>query len=169
VRIVMSGEQLVGKDLVVTFHYTLKNESGEVLDSSAGAEPLSYLHGYKNIVPGLENALVGQAIGAKFNVTVEPSEGYGEREDEMIIQIPKAEWTLPDHVEAGEVIELQSPEGHVVPAMIVEIGSEFVVVDANHPLAGEKLFFEVELTEIRDATKEELDHGHVHGEGGHHH
>jgi FKBP-type peptidyl-prolyl cis-trans isomerase SlyD len=165
----MSGEQLVGKDLVVTFHYTLKNEAGEVLDSSAGAEPLSYLHGYKNIVPGLENALVGKAVGAKFNVTVEPGEGYGEREDEMVIQIPKAEWTLPEHVGAGEVIELQSPEGHVVPAMIVEIGNEFVVVDANHPLAGEKLFFEVELTSIRGATKEELQHGHVHGEGGHHH
>jgi FKBP-type peptidyl-prolyl cis-trans isomerase SlyD len=165
----MSGEQLVGKDMVVTFHYTLRNEAGDVLDSSSGAEPLSYLHGYSNIVSGLEKALLGKAVGSQFKVTVEPSEGYGEREDEMVIQVPKKEWDLPEHVGAGEVVELQSPEGHVVPAVIVEIGSEFVVLDANHPLAGEQLFFEIELTAIRGATKEELEHGHVHGPGGHHH
>jgi FKBP-type peptidyl-prolyl cis-trans isomerase SlyD len=165
----MSGEQLVGKDMVVTFHYTLRNESGDILDSSSGAEPLSYLHGYKNIVPGLENALLGKSVGAQFKVTVAPAEGYGEREDEMVIQVPKAEWDLPEHVGAGEIVELQSPEGHIVPAVIVEIGAEFVVLDANHPLAGEQLFFEIELTEIRAATKEELDHGHVHGAGGHQH
>jgi FKBP-type peptidyl-prolyl cis-trans isomerase SlyD len=139
------------------------------LDSSSGAEPLSYLHGYRNIVPGLEKAMLGKAVGAQFKVTVEPAEGYGEREDEMVIQVPKKEWTLPDHVGAGEVVELQSPEGQVVPAVIVEIGSEVVVLDANHPLAGEQLFFEIELTDIRTATKEELEHGHVHGAGGHEH
>ncbi|MFN4896618.1 MAG: peptidylprolyl isomerase [Pseudomonadota bacterium] len=165
----MSDEQLVGKDMVVTFHYTLRNEAGEILDSSSGAEPLSYLHGYRNIVPGLEKAMLGKAVGAQFKVTVEPAEGYGEREDEMVIQVPKKEWTLPDHVGAGEVVELQSPEGQVVPAVIVEIGSEVVVLDANHPLAGEQLFFEIELTDIRTATKEELEHGHVHGAGGHEH
>jgi FKBP-type peptidyl-prolyl cis-trans isomerase SlyD len=165
----MTGEQLVGKDMVVTFHYTLRNESGDILDSSSGAEPLSYLHGYKNIVPGLENALLGKSVGAQFKVTVAPAEGYGEREDEMVIQVPKAEWDLPEHVGAGEIVELQSPEGHIVPAVIVEIGAEFVVLDANHPLAGEQLFFEIELKEIRAATKEELDHGHVHGAGGHQH
>ncbi len=165
----MSGEQLVGKDMVVTFHYTLRNEAGDVLDSSSGAEPLSYLHGYKNIVAGLEKALLGKTVGSQFKVTVEPSEGYGEREDEMVIQVPKKEWDLPENVGAGEIVELQSPEGHVVPAVIVEVGAEFVVLDANHPLAGEQLFFEIELTAIRSATKEELDHGHVHGQGGHHH
>lgn len=165
----MSGEQLVGKDMVVTFHYTLRNEAGEVLDSSSGAEPLSYLHGYKNIVPGLEKALLGKTVGSQFKVTVEPSEGYGEREDEMVIQVPKEEWDLPENVGAGEIVELQSPEGHVVPALIVEIGNEFVVLDANHPLAGEQLFFEIELTDIRIATKDELEHGHAHGLGGHQH
>jgi FKBP-type peptidyl-prolyl cis-trans isomerase SlyD len=100
---------------------------------------------------------------------VQPSEGYGEREDEMVIQVPKQEWDLPEHVGAGEIVELQSPEGDIVPAVIIEIGSEFVVLDANHPLAGEQLFFEIELTAIRAATQEELEHGHVHGVGGHHH
>lgn len=165
----MSGEQLVGKDMVVTFHYTLRNESGDILDSSSGAEPLSYLHGYKNIVPGLEKALLGKAVGAQFKVTVPPAEGYGDREDEMVIKVPRKEWDLPEHVGAGEIVELQSPEGHVVPAVIVEIGAEVVVLDANHPLAGEQLFFEIELTAIRSATQEELAHGHVHGPGGHHH
>jgi FKBP-type peptidyl-prolyl cis-trans isomerase SlyD len=165
----MSGEQLVGKDMVVTFHYTLRNESGDILDSSSGAEPLSYLHGYKNIVPGLENALLGKTVGAQFKVTVEPSEGYGEREEDMVIQVPRNEWDLPESVGAGEVVELQSNEGHLLPAVILEIGSEFVVLDANHPLAGEQLFFEIELTGIRSATKEELTHGHVHGPGGHEH
>lgn len=165
----MSGEHIVGKDMVVTFHYTLKNETGDVLDSSTGSEPLSYLHGYKNIVPGLENALLGKAVGAQFQVTVEPAEGYGEREDEMMIEVPKSEWDLPEHVGPGEIVELQSAEGHVVPAVIVEIGADVVVLDANHPLAGEQLFFEIELTDIRAATKEELEHGHVHGEGGHQH
>ena len=165
----MDNLQLVAKDMVVSFHYTLKNDKGEVLDSSRDSQPLAYLHGYHQIVPGLEAALLGKASGAKFDVTVPPSEGYGEREEQMVINVPKSEWTLPAHVGAGEMVELQSPEGDALPAIIVQINDETVTLDANHPLAGQSLFFEIELMAVRVATKEELAHGHAHGPGGHHH
>jgi FKBP-type peptidyl-prolyl cis-trans isomerase SlyD len=165
----MDNLQLVAKDMVVSFHYTLKDKDGQVLDSSSGGHPLSYLHGYHQIVPGLEAALLGKAAGAKFDVTVPASEGYGEREEQMVITVPKSDWTLPAHVGAGEMVELQSPEGDALPALIVSINDQSVVLDANHPLAGQSLFFEIELMAIRAATAEELAHGHAHGPGGHHH
>jgi FKBP-type peptidyl-prolyl cis-trans isomerase SlyD len=165
----MDSSILVAKDTVVSFHYVLKNKEGEVLDSSAGAEPLTYLHGYKQIVSGLEDALVGKTSGAAFKVTVAPAQGYGERVEEMVISVPKSEWDLPAEVGEGEIVELQSPQGEVIPAMVVEIGEEFVVLDANHPLAGEELYFEIEVTAVRAATAEELAHGHAHGPDGHHH
>jgi FKBP-type peptidyl-prolyl cis-trans isomerase SlyD len=165
----MNSLQLVAKDMVVSFHYTLKNEEGEVLDSSDGAEPMAYLHGHHQIVPGLEAALLGKATGAKFSVTVAPQDGYGERSEEMMISVPKSEWDLPEHVGAGEMVELSNPEGEVIPAIVVEINDEVVVLDANHPLAGQSLFFEVELMDVRAASAEELEHGHAHGPGGHHH
>jgi FKBP-type peptidyl-prolyl cis-trans isomerase SlyD len=165
----MDSSILVAKDMVVSFHYVLKNKEGDVLDSSAGSEPLSYLHGYRQIVPGLEDALVGKTSGANFKVTVAPEQGYGEHVEEMVISVPKSEWDLPAEVGEGEVVELQSPEGEVVPALVVEIGDEFVVLDANHPLAGEELNFEIEIIGVRAATAEELSHGHAHGPDGHHH
>jgi FKBP-type peptidyl-prolyl cis-trans isomerase SlyD len=165
----MQGEQLVGKDMVVTFHYTLRNQAGQVLDSSNGSDPLTYLHGHKNIVPGLENALIGKTIGSRFNVTVSPAEGYGERVEEMVIRVPKSEWDLPSDVGAGQVVEVLTNEGMTVPALVVEMTADFVTLDGNHPLAGEELFFEIELTGVRAATQEELEHGHVHGPGDHHH
>jgi FKBP-type peptidyl-prolyl cis-trans isomerase SlyD len=165
----MDSVQLIAKDMVVSFHYTLKNEEGEVLDSSDGVEPMSYLHGHHQIVPGLEVALLGKTTGAKFSVTVAPQDGYGERTEEMVISVPKGEWDLPEHVGVGEMVELSSPEGEVIPAIILEINDEVVVLDANHPLAGESLFFEIEVTGVRVASAEELQHGHAHGPGGHHH
>jgi FKBP-type peptidyl-prolyl cis-trans isomerase SlyD len=165
----MQGEQLVGKDMVVTFHYTLRNQAGQVLDSSSGSDPLTYLHGHRNIVPGLENALIGKSVGSRFSVTVAPAEGYGERVEEMVIRVPKSEWDLPTEVGTGQVVEVLTNEGVTVPALVVEMTSEFVTLDGNHPLAGEELFFEIELTGVRAATREELEHGHVHGPGGHHH
>ena len=161
--------ELIAKDMVVSFHYTLKNSQGEVLDSSEGQEPLSYLHGYNQIVSGLESELLGKTSGAKFEVTVVAKDGYGERMEEMVISVPKSEWNLPEEVGAGQVVELQTPEGQVVPALIVEIGDEGVVLDANNPLAGEDLCFSVEVTDVRKATAEEVEHGHAHGPGGHQH
>lgn len=165
----MDSLNLVAQNMVVSFHYTLKDKEGQVLDSSEGGEPLAYLHGYGQIVAGLENALLGKTAGSKFAVTVDAKEGYGERQEQLVISVPKSEWTLPAHVGAGEIVELQSPEGDVIPARIVEINDAVVVLDANHPLAGEALFFEIELVEVRSATPEELSHGHAHGPGGHHH
>lgn len=165
----MDGLNLVANNMVVTFHYTLKDNEGQVLDTSSGAEPLSYLHGHGQIVPGLEGALLGKAPGAQFNVKVQAAEGYGEHQDELIISVPKSEWTLPAEVGPGEIVELQSTDGQIVPARIAEITDDLVVLDANHPLAGEDLFFEIELTGVRAATPEELAHGHAHGPGGHQH
>jgi FKBP-type peptidyl-prolyl cis-trans isomerase SlyD len=166
----MTELHLVAKDAVVTFHYTLKNDAGEILDSSSGSEPLAYIHGYGHIVPGLEQALVGKAAGgAAFTVVVQPEDGYGVRHDQLIIEVPKAEWTLPDTVGVDEVIELHGEEGQSTLARIISITDTDVTLDANHPLAGETLHFEIELTSVRPATAEELEHGHAHGPGGHQH
>ncbi len=161
--------ELIAKDMVVSFHYTLKNGKGDVLDSSDGRDPLSYLHGYNQIVSGLEAELLGKTSGAAFDVAIAAKDGYGERVEEMVISVPKSEWNLPEEVGAGQVVELQTPEGQVVPALIVEIGEESVKLDANHPLAGEELHFSIEVTDVRKATSEELEHGHAHGPGGHQH
>jgi FKBP-type peptidyl-prolyl cis-trans isomerase SlyD len=165
----MDSLNLVAKNMVVSFHYTLKDKEGQVLESSSGSEPLAYLHGFGQIVSGLESALLGKAPGAQFTVLVEAKDGYGVREDQLVISVGKSEWTLPDTVGVGEIIELQSPEGHVIPARIVEMNDQSVVLDANHPLAGEDLHFDVELISVRAATAEELAHGHAHGVGGHQH
>lgn len=168
--LLMTDMHLVSKDTVVSFHYTLKNSKGEVLDSSEGREPLVYLHGYGQIVPGLESALVGKVAGGdRFSVVVQPEDGYGVRHDELVISVPKEQWTLPDSVGVDEVIELQANNGERTLARIIEISSDSVTLDANHPLAGEALHFEVQLTAVRAATKEEISHGHVHGPGGHQH
>lgn len=160
---------LVGKNTVVTFHYTLKDKAGEVIDTSEGSAPLVYLHGYSQIVAGLENALVGKSVGASFKVTVEPSEGYGMRREEMVITLPRKQGNLPEEIEVGYIVELVSPEGDELPARVVQLTDTEITLDANHPLAGETLFFDIELTEVRNATAEEISHGHVHGPGGHQH
>ena len=160
---------LVGKDTVVTFHYTLKNKDGEVLDTSEGSAPLVYLHGYSQIVPGLEDALVGKTSGVSLQVTVTPAEGYGERRDEMVITLPRTQGNLPEDIEVDFIVELVSPEGDELPARVVKLTETEITLDANHPLAGETLFFDIQLTDVRVATAEELSHGHVHGPGGHQH
>jgi FKBP-type peptidyl-prolyl cis-trans isomerase SlyD len=165
----MTNLTLVAKDTVVSFHYTLSDKGGQVLDSSQGGQPLVYLHGYSQIVPGLENALLGKAVGAAFKVAVEPSEGYGERNEQMVITLPRTQGNLPADIEVGFVVELVSPEGDEIPARVVKLTEADITLDANHPLAGETLFFDIELTDVRAATKEEIAHGHVHGPGGHHH
>jgi FKBP-type peptidyl-prolyl cis-trans isomerase SlyD len=160
---------LVAKDTVVTFHYTLKDKGGEVLDTSEGSTPLVYLHGYSQIVRGLEDALLGKAAGATFNVTVNPADGYGERREEMVITLPRKQGSLPEEIEVGYIVELVSPEGDELPARVVKLTEDEITVDANHPLAGETLFFDIQLTDVRAATSEEISHGHVHGPGGHQH
>jgi FKBP-type peptidyl-prolyl cis-trans isomerase SlyD len=129
---------------------------------------LAYLHGLGNIIPGLENALSGRALGDKFSVTVAPADGYGERDNEMVQSVPKSAFQGVDQILPGMQFQAQSPEGMQL-VTVIDVDGDEVILDGNHPMAGITLTFDVEVTEIRDATAEELEHGHVHGPGGHHH
>ena len=160
---------LIAQDKVVVIHYTLKNDSGEVLDSSSGGDPLAYIHGQGNIIPGLEKALAGKQSGDKLNVKVEPSEGYGERDDKLVQQVPRRAFGGAPNVQPGMQFHAQTSQGQTRVVTVTRIQGDMVTVDGNHPLAGENLHFDVEVTEVRDASEEELEHGHVHGPGGHHH
>jgi len=153
---------------VVSIHYTLTNTRGEVLDSSRGGEPLVYLHGSGNIIPGLEKALAGKQVGDKLQVSVAPGEGYGERDEALVQQVPKRAFQGVPKIEPGMSFHAQSSQGPMQVTVTAVLG-DMVTVDGNHPLAGETLNFDVEVTEVRKATLEEISHGHVHGAGGHHH
>jgi FKBP-type peptidyl-prolyl cis-trans isomerase SlyD len=150
----------------VTIGYTLKDDEGNVLDSSEGREPLIYLHGAGNLVPGLEKALEGKEPGEALSVTVSPEEGYGPRDESNIRNIPIRK--LPDgKAKVGMRYRIQTDDGQMV-ALVTAVRGDFATIDANHPLAGMTLHFEVQVVGVRDATAEELGHGHVHGPGGHH-
>ncbi len=149
---------------VVSIQYTLKNEAGEVLDSSSGGDPLAYLHGAGNIVPGLEKALDGKAVGDKVDAVVPPAEGYGERQGPGPQPVPKSAFGGAD-VQPGMGVMAEDEQGRTIPLWVVKVEGEHVFVDGNHPLAGETLHFAVEVVEVRDATAQELDHGHVHAHG----
>jgi FKBP-type peptidyl-prolyl cis-trans isomerase SlyD len=156
----------IGAKKAVTINYTLKNDAGEVLDSSEGKEPLTYLHGEGNIVPGLEAALEGKAVGDKVVVALSPEQAYGQRDEKAIRNVPRRK--LPKgNIQVGTRFQMQTEAG-VVIGTVLALRGDYVTVDANHPLAGQTLHFDVSVVEIRDATEEELEHGHVHGPGGHH-
>lgn len=150
---------------VVSFHYTLSNDKGEQLESSREQDPLVYLHGYRNIIPGLENAMAGKDVGDTFEVTVEPAEAYGERNPDAVQRISAKHFPDTKQLSPGQRVQLQTKQGPI-QAVIVKVGRFNVDVDANHPLAGQTLTFNVEIMDIRDASQEETDHGHVHGPGG---
>jgi len=154
----------VAKDKVVYFHYKLTDDAGEVLDSSEGAEPLGYLHGAANIIPGLEQALEGKAAGDSLQVTVEPCDGYGEVDEDLRQVVPSSLFQGVDTLEAGMQFQAETEEG-VQVVTIAEVNGDEVTIDGNHPLAGQRLHFDVQIDSVRDATAEELEHGHVHGEG----
>lgn len=153
---------------VVTLHYTLKNTAGEVLDSSEGDAPLSYLHGAQNIVPGLEKALEGKTVGVKLNIVVSPEEGYGLRQDGLQETMDLSNFENPEEVAEGLEFEVEIDD-NIEIATVVSINEGSVLLDFNHPLAGETLCFDVSILDIRPATEEEKAHGHVHGEDGHEH
>lgn len=158
----------IKQDSVVTLHYTLKDDAGEVIDSSAEREPLAYLHGHGNIVPGLERELEGKQAGDKLSVKVSPQDGYGEHEERLVQQVPRSAMSgIPD-VRVGMRLRAQTDQGEHF-FTVTDVSDETVTIDGNHPLAGQNLNFDVEVTDVRDATTEELTHGHVHGPGGHHH
>lgn len=159
---------LVTANKVVTIDYTLTDARGQVIDSSNGRDPLAYLHGNQNIIPGLENALEGKRKGDSLNVRVAPAEGYGEREEGLIQSVPRNLFENSEELEVGMQFQSMSEEG-VRLVTVVGVSNDTVTVDANHPLAGETLNFDVTITDVRDASEEELQHGHVHGPHGHHH
>ena len=159
----------IKENSAVSFHYTLTDDDGQQLDSSAGKEPLAYLHGAGNIIPGLENALTGKAVGDSMSVAVSAAEGYGEVQNELIQDVPRTSFQGVDEIEVGMQFEAQTGQGGTVPVTVTAVSDETVTVDGNHPLAGKNLNFDVSIEAVRDATEEELEHGHVVGHRGHEH
>jgi FKBP-type peptidyl-prolyl cis-trans isomerase SlyD len=157
----------IADKMAVSIHYTLTGDTGEVLDSSIGDEPLVYLHGTGNIISGLEDALQGKVIGDKFNVRIAAKDAYGEQNAEMIQVIPRAMFEGIDELEVGMQFhaDVSSGSGEVT---IVKIEGDDITIDGNHPMAGMALTFDVEVMDVRPATKEETEHGHIHGAGCHH-
>ena len=158
----------IAADKVVLIHYTLKDDSGAVLDSSAGGEPLAYIQGHGNLVPGLEKALEGKADGNTLAVTVAPADGYGIREPDLVQRVPKRSLQGAGEVKKGMQFQARTDDGIRV-FTVTAVAGDMITLDGNHPLADQTLHFDVEVVSVRDATAEELEHGHVHGAGGHHH
>lgn len=160
---------LIANQHVVAIDYTLSNDAGEVVDSSAGAEPLVYLHGAGNIIAGLEKALAGKAVGDELDVSIEPEDAYGEYSAELITNLGREMFEGVDQLEVGMQFHASAPDGGMQIVTIRDIDGDQVTIDGNHPLAGQQLNFKVKVVSVRAASEEELAHGHVHGEGGHQH
>ncbi len=160
---------IISPNKVVRIDYTLTTDADEVIDSSEGGEPLAYLHGARNIIPGLETALEGRKAGDSLNVRIEPADAYGERDDRLVQMVPREMFEDSAEIQVGMQFHSADPEGNVTVVTVTHTTDDTVTVDANHPLAGVPLTFAVTVVEVRDATAEELEHGHVHGAGGHHH
>jgi FKBP-type peptidyl-prolyl cis-trans isomerase SlyD len=158
----------IAADKVVLIHYTLKDDSGAVLDSSAGGEPLAYIQGHGNLVPGLEKALEGKQGGTTLNVTLAPADGYGIREAKLVQRVPRRSLQGAGEIKKGMQFQARTDDGMRV-FTVTGIAGDMVTLDGNHPLADQTLHFDVEVVSVREATTEELEHGHVHGAGGHHH
>jgi FKBP-type peptidyl-prolyl cis-trans isomerase SlyD len=150
---------------VVSFHYSLTDDAGEVIDTSSGRAPLAYLHGVGNIVPGLEAELAGRQVGDAFKVSVSPEQGYGVHHEGLVQQVPRDALAGVDSVEVGMEFHTQGPQG-MLAVTVTAVDGETVTIDGNHPLAGKTLNFDIEVIEVRQATDEEALHGHVHGVGG---
>ena len=150
---------------VATLHYTLKDNEGNLLDKSEDGS-FVYLHGALNIIPGLETALTGKAAGDELNVKVAPEEAYGVRSEEHMQEVPKDMFESDAEINVGMQFHAQGPNGEDLMVTISEIKEDVIIVDGNHPLAGMELNFDVKIVEVRDATDEEMEHGHVHVAGG---
>ena len=157
----------IAKDSVVRFHYTVSEPGQEALESSSDREPLAILYGHGNIIPGLETAMLDREAGESFAVDVTAADAYGEKRDGLSQRVPKKHFGA-QKLEPGMQVVLQTNFGPRA-VTIQKVGMSVVDVDLNHPMAGKDLHFEVEIVEVREASAEELEHGHVHGDGGHHH
>jgi FKBP-type peptidyl-prolyl cis-trans isomerase SlyD len=153
---------VIEKDRVVTMDYKLQDAEGQLIDSSEGSEPLVYLHGNDNIIAGLEKHLVGKKVGDEVACVVPAKEGYGERDDSLVFTVSKSDFGEGAELESGMQFQAHGEDGTQI-VTVVGIAGDEVTVDANHPLAGEELHFEVRIVDVREATAEELEHGHVHG------
>lgn len=160
---------LIAANKAVSIDYTLTNEAGEVIDSSAGAAPMVYLHGAGNIIVGLEKALEGKSAGDELSVVVEPEDAYGEYSAELIATLGRDMFEGVDELEVGMQFHASGPDGSMQIVTVRDLEGNEVTVDGNHPLAGQRLSFQVKVIDVRDAHDEEIAHGHVHGEGGHQH
>lgn len=158
----------IAQDQVVSIHYTLRNDAGEVLDKSAQGEPLTYLHGHGNLIPGLERELAGKQTGDKLQVKIAPADAYGEYDKALVQRVPRRALKGVPEVRVGMRLQAQTEHGPRA-VTVTQLTGDLVTLDGNHPLAGQNLNFEVEVGEVRAATGEELEHGHVHGPHGHHH
>ncbi|MEA3287237.1 MAG: peptidylprolyl isomerase [Candidatus Marinimicrobia bacterium] len=158
----------ITKDKVVSIDYTLTDDHGKVLDSSSGKDPLAYIHGGGGLIAGLEKELEGKTNGDKLIAIIPPEEAYGIFSEEMIQEVPLENFHDPKEVQTGVQFQIEV-EGHIHIATVTSVGENTATVDMNHPLADKTLHFDVEVVDVRDATQEELEHGHVHGAGGHHH
>lgn len=157
----------IGLNSVVSFHYHLTNDAGEVIDSSRGQEPLTYLHGTGGIIPGLERALEGKKVGDKMQVTVQPEDGYGPVHNELIQEVPRNAFEDMD-VRPGMHFQASGPNGQTLRVTVDSVTGDKVIVNGNHPLAGKVLHFDVSIEAVRAATAEEISHGHVHDGHSHH-
>ncbi|MGN6705248.1 MAG: FKBP-type peptidyl-prolyl cis-trans isomerase [Rhodanobacter sp.] len=158
----------IARDSVAAFHYTLTDDQNQVIDSSAGRDPLTYLHGGGQIVPGLEKQLEGRSTGDKFTADVAPEEGYGVHHPELMQEVPRSAFQGVEDIQPGMQFQGRGPQGEI-NVTVTRVEDDKVFIDGNHPLAGKTLHFAIEVTDVRAASEEELAHGHVHGAGGHHH
>ena len=158
----------IAPNCVAAFHYTLTDDHGRVIDSSEGRDPLTYLHGSGQIVPGLERQMEGRDIGDTFTADVAPEDGYGVHHAELMQEVPKSAFEGVQDIQPGMQFQGRGPQGEI-NVTVAKVEGDTVFIDGNHPLAGKTLHFAVEVTDVRDASEDERAHGHVHGAGGHHH
>jgi FKBP-type peptidyl-prolyl cis-trans isomerase SlyD len=152
----------IGENSVVSIDYTLKGDDGTVIDTSEGREPLSFVFGIGTIIPGLEKELDGKTAGETFAVTIAPEDGYGEYDDSRMVEVPKEHIEGADGMSEGVQVQAQREDGGIESLTVASIGEKTVILDGNHPLAGKNLHFNVDVKKVREATKEEIEHGHVH-------
>ena len=158
----------ISKDKVVEIHYTLKDNDSNILDSSEGQPALAYIHGNGNLIPGLESALEGKKSGDKIHANIKPEDAYGLRDENLVETVSLSQFDNPNDVKEGVQFQIQTNEG-VRIATVTNVEGDNVSIDLNHPLADVELNFDVEVMSVRDASEEELEHGHVHDPGHHHH
>jgi len=158
----------ISNNCVVSIAYTLKDDNDTIIDQSTDGS-FCYLHGASNIIPGLEDALTGRSKGDELSVTVPPEQGYGVRDAARVQDVPREMFPADQEIQPGMQFHAQGPDGQMIVVMVARVEDDTVTVDGNHPLAGEQLNFQVTIMDVRDATTEEIEHGHVHGPGGHHH